>query len=95
MVFFEVRGLELREECDQLIINNVLPVENLFDQHKIDRCLISDEEGDFFLLEWIAPSLSAIDAVQIYDIPDPENRIPHLVAVADSLLLGIQVELFE
>jgi hypothetical protein len=95
MVFLEVGCFELREECDQLKKNDVLPIGNLFNKNEIDRGFVSDEKGGFFLLEGIAPSVAEIDAGQIDNIAHPENGIPHLIAVADSLNLGVEVKSFE
>jgi len=95
MVFLEIGCFELREECDQLKKNDVLPIVNLFDTNEIDRGFVSDEKGGPFLLEGIAPSVAAIDDVQIYDITHPENGIPHLIAVADSFHLGVEIKLLE
>jgi hypothetical protein len=95
MVFLEIGCFELREECDQLKKNDVLPIGNLFNKNEIDRGFVSYENGGLFLLEGIAPSVAEIDAGQIDDITHPENGIPHLIAVADSLHLGIEVESLE
>lgn len=95
MVFFEVGCFELRQEGDQLIKNDVFSVGNLFDQNEIDRSLIPNEEGGFLLLEGIAFPVATIDDVQIDDVPHPEDRISHLIAITDSLSLGVQVELLE
>lgn len=85
----------MREECDQFKKNDVLPIWNLFNKNEIGRGFVSDEKGGLFLLEGIAPSGTEIDAGQIDDIAHPENGIPHLIAVADSLQLGVEVKSLE
>ena len=95
MVFFEVGCFELRQKGNLPIKNEVFFVGDLFNKNKIDRSLISEEQREFFLFEGIAFSAAAVDAGQIDDVSHPEDGIPHLIAVAYSLSLRIQVELLE
>ncbi len=95
MMFFEVGRFELRKKCDELIKNDIFSAGDFFDKHKIDRGLISDEQGEVFLFERITFSFLVVDTGQVDDVPHPEDGISHLVTVADSFPLGIQTEFLE